>query len=97
MRCYRFHCLSEVIVWVYGFWKMKELSVVKTGFQAGKPLLRARNGLLIEVNKIVIYVYMSGEQIEIISQHIPCSREVMWYNIQVLVEMWCLLKGMCLY
>lgn len=75
------HCLG---LW---FWKMKELSIIKTGFQAGKPLLQARNGLLIQVNKIVIYVYMSGKQIEIISQHIPCSGEVMWYNIQVLVEM----------
>lgn len=65
---------------------MKELSVVKTGFHAGKHLLQGRNGLLIQVNKIVIYVYMSGKQIEIIPGHISSSREIICYNIQVLVE-----------
>lgn len=57
------------------------------GFQAEKHLLQAGNSLLTQVNKIVIYFYMSGEQIEIIPRHIPLSRKkIMWYHIQVLVE-----------
>jgi hypothetical protein len=76
----RGHCFGLCLL------KIKELSVVETGFQAGKHLLQARNGLLTQVNKIVIYVSMSGKEIEIIPRRIPFSRKSHVVHIQVLVE-----------